>query len=135
MIARVWPWAGEVDGASQVIADSSIVIADSDSWDLPAGWMDLVNCLHRQVFEVLGPYEIWTVDQKLIRLRFRVSVYDASEHWDQVDGLVRRAWAESGFICDFCGVIVRSSASYDRTRCTLHRSERVGDAIARPPRW
>lgn len=77
----------------------------------------------------------WSVDQKLARLLFRVSIYDACEHWDQADGLVRIAWAEAGFICDFCGVIVRSSGSYDRTRYTLHRSERVGDAIARPPRW
>lgn len=44
---RLILWADEHPEASHELADLSIRVRDADGWSLPAGWMPIVNRLHR----------------------------------------------------------------------------------------
>lgn len=138
-------WADQHPEALQELADPTITLAGGtpgghQGWELPAGWVPIVNRLHGGLIDLLGHYEVVRVGNKMAALRYAITrPGDASLEGDSaVNALLLAAKGESLSTCDLCGGPASGTLSFGVTRCEAHRSSRerpVPGALARPPGW
>ncbi len=104
-------WADEQPEALQTRADPTIELTESEAWELPAGWVSIVNDLHTQLLEAIGSYSIRQVGQKAGGLRFLITTPGGRD-------LILKAREVSLRTCELCG----GSAQPSRlaTRCEEH---------------
>lgn len=135
-------WADLRPEALRDLVDPTIAFADGvdarTAWALPAGWVRIVNRLHRDLLELLGEYRLVDVTQKSGRLRYLIDDYG----YDGEPGLseavrdrLHAAQDESMTTCEVCSEPAEHSILC--TRCTQHpiaRPNRVTAVLARPPR-
>lgn len=129
-------WADQRQDACQEIADPTIQLATSEPlghvWALPAGWMPLVNRLHRDLQDLLGDYEVTLVGQKAGGLRFYTSPIARGEAAERTGAAREESWRT----CEICGGPAERSKF--TTRCPAHERPQGAAAriaIARPPGW
>lgn len=138
-------WADQHPEARQELVDPTIVLAGASTevprgWELPAGWVLIVNRLHRGLVDLLGNYEVVRVGNKMSALRYAITQPgDASlEAISAANSLLHAAKTESLSTCDLCGGTAHGKPSFGVTRCEAHRPSRespVPGALARPPGW
>lgn len=133
---RTWLYADEHPEALQELADPSIVLSAQRSpaqvWALPAGWVRIVNELHRDLQELCGEYMVTRVDQKAGRLCFYIAPVAQGAAAERIE----RAVELSGRTCEVCGESAPTPSPFT-TRCDRHASSkgtRIRGALARPPR-
>lgn len=127
-------YADEHPEALQELADPSIRLSTAEPesyvWALPAGWVSLVNRLHRDLAALLGDYEVTLAGQKAGALRFYTSPVARGEAHDRIAA----AREESLGTCEVCGK--PGGRSRFSTRCSRHPvagPDRIPGAVARPP--
>lgn len=127
-------FADEHPEALQELVDPSIRLSTAEPesyvWALPAGWVSLVNRLHRDLAALLGDYEVTLAGQKAGGLRFYVSPVARGEAHDRIAA----AREESLDTCEVCGE--PGAHSRFSTRCSRHPvtgPDRILGAVARPP--
>jgi len=127
-------FADEHPEACQELADPSIRLStaepESHVWALPAGWVGVVNRLHRDLAALLGEYTITLAGQKSGGLRFYTSPVARGEAFERIDA----ARDESRTVCEVCGE--PGGRSRFSTRCPHHPvagPDRIPGAVARPP--
>lgn len=138
-------WADQHPEALQELVDPTITLAGGGGdahrgWELPAGWVPIVNRLHRSLVDLIGDYEVVRVGNKMSALRYAITRPGdkGPEIHRAVDDLLQAAKAESLSTCDLCGGPATGTLSFGVTRCEVHQSTRespVPGALARPPRW
>lgn len=143
--ARGRRWADQHPEALKAPVDPTIRLIDGDvrhRWALPAGWVSIVNRLHRDLFDLIGSYELARVTQKAGVLRYAVDPDGLSgldrDTWDELNRLIACARQESLITCEVCGEPSDGVRRVVSTRCERHpidRPNRVRGATARPPGW
>lgn len=132
-------WADQHPEALQKLVDPAITLAHPGrGWELPAGWVLIVNRLHRGLVDLLGDYEVVRVGNKMSALRYAIirPSDESTEVRRAVNDLLQEAKAESLSTCDLCGGPANGNLSFGVTRCEAHQSTRESPfpgALARPP--
>lgn len=128
--------AAEHPYAVQTLADPAIRLTSGAEWELPAGWVLLVNALHRDLAVLAGGYAVALIGQKAGGLRLII----AGER--RLDPAMRAridaAREASLEICDLCGAPADRPSWRTRliTRCPAHPAVGPGKivgAAAAPP--
>lgn len=132
---RTWLYADEHPEALDSIADHTIVLTSSRPkchvWALPAGWVQVVNRLHRDLLELGGEYVVTRADQKAGRLCYYITPLPQGAAAERIAA----AEEELRHTCELCGVHTAETSTY-ATRCRRHTSRpghRILGAMARPP--
>ncbi|WP_129656334.1 hypothetical protein [Rothia halotolerans] len=138
-------WADQHPAALQELVDPSIRLTGLQYvWGLPAGWVPIMNRLHRDLVapELLGDYAVTSAGNKMSFLRVALDRYQRDDGnpdvWTAVNDRLRAAKEESLRTCDLCGGPAEGTVSFGITRCPAHAQEHVpgpGGATARPPGW
>lgn len=138
-------WADQHPEACQEPADPGILLhkdGPQDHWSLSAGWVPLMNRLHRDLAGLLGEYRVLRAGNKMSFLRVSLDRYhrhdDGPDVWREVNDLLQAIKEESLRTCELCGGPAGGSISPGSTRCPPHESTRkkpVLGALARPPGW
>lgn len=134
---RLYLYADEHPEAAQDLVDPSIRLSErarsERSWNLPAGWVRIVNDLHADLSCLLGDYEVAYVGQYAGGLRFRTSPITRGEAARRIGA----ARAESMAVCAVCGGTARlETPPRSATRCPRHphsSPDKIVGAMARPP--
>lgn len=126
-------WADEYLDACQELLDPTIrFVGEADNprvglTDVPAGWVPLINQLHRDIAAVVGDYTVETAGQKGHALRYQiVGPVDS-----QVRDLIAAAAVASERVCTTCGL---SCEPANPPRCDRHPRGSTPFVFARPPR-
>lgn len=136
---RLYLYADEHPEAAQDLVDPSIRLSErarsERSWNLPAGWVRIVNDLHADLSCLLGDYEVAYVGQSAGGLRLLTSPIARGGVAERIGA----ARADSMAVCTVCGGTARiETQPRSATRCPRHpssRPDRIVGAIARPPGW
>ena len=136
---RLYLFADEHPEAAQDLVDPSIRLSEralsERLWNLPAGWVRIVNDLHVDLQSLLGDYEVAYVGQKAGGLLFRTSPIV----WGEAAKLIGVARADSMTVCTVCGGTAKiETPPRSTTRCPRHphsHPDKIVGAIARPPGW
>ncbi|WP_141322712.1 hypothetical protein [Brevibacterium aurantiacum] len=138
-------WADQHPEALQELVDPTITLAGGGGdahrgWELPAGWVPIVNRLHQDLVDLLGDYEVVRVGNKMSSLRYAINRPEAAtpEVNGAVNDLLREAGTESLATCDLCSGSATGELSIGVTRCERHQPTRerlCPGALARPPGW
>ncbi|OBC01752.1 hypothetical protein [Gordonia sp. 852002-50395_SCH5434458] len=135
--APSWRWADQHPGACQTPLDPTIDLAQSSAGrDTPAGWVPIVNELHRGLVAEIGPHHVLRADQKAGRLRYSVLRDRPLTDNERVayQRLTELAVAASRRACEVCGGEVSEPNTF-LTRCAEHPFPSVTHVRARPPGW
>lgn len=134
-------WADQHPEALQELVDPTITLAGGGGdahrgWELPAGWVPIVNRLHRSLVDLIGDYEVVRVGNKMSGLRYAIDRPGevSSEVNQAVNNLLLAARTKSLSTCDLCGEPAEGRLSFGVTRCQAHQRP-VPAARARPPGW
>ena len=133
-----WCWADQHPEACQTLLDPTIVPVDAEPRDtrfgesaiaVPAGWVPVANQLHRDITNLVGPYEVIQAGQKHCGLRWLTTV----DTCDDVRELIAQAHRRTEDLCGVCGA-PRDPDQRNPPRCREHPLGVVPFAVARPPR-
>lgn len=126
-------WADELPDACQTLLDPTIQYVDESGnprvglTDIPAGWVPLINALHRDIAAIEPDYTVVTAGQKAHGLRYQI----VGPVEPQVRELIAAATVASESVCTTCGV---SCEPANPPRCDRHPRRGTPFVFARPPR-
>lgn len=127
-------WADEFPDACQDLLDPTIQVSSapddprSGLTELPAGWVPIVNELHRDIVGEAGAYVLATAGQKGRGLRYEV----VGAAGPAIRGLIAAAVDRSRTTCSVCGQLGEPS---NPPRRASHPRRATPVVFVRPPAW